>query len=61
MKTEMKFYRAKQAVKNAPKIKTLDMQLSVTNHDLGVEVRKAFDLAKSSGQELNLSFSHGRC
>jgi hypothetical protein len=59
MKTGMKLYKSKHDSKDAPKVKTLAMQLSITNHDLGVEVRRAFNLAKSSGQELNLSFSRG--
>ena len=59
MKTEKKSQWANEAGKNAPKIKTLNMKVSATHHDLGVAVRKAFDLAKSAGQELNLSFSVG--
>jgi len=61
MKTETKFYRSRNAAKPASKLKTLDMKLSISNQDLGIDVRKAFDLAKSSGQELNLFFSRGTC
>jgi len=61
MKNEAKIYRVKHDLKDATKIRTLDMRLSITNPDLGVEVKKAFDLAKSSGQELNLSFSGATC
>lgn len=59
MKTEMKPNQLEEPGKKAPKAKTLDLQLSIRNPDLGLEVRKAFDLAKSSGLELNLSFSQG--
>ena len=59
MKNEMKFQKSKPAIRIGPKIKTLDVRISIANHDLQDEVRRAFDLAKSSGQELNLSFSHG--
>jgi hypothetical protein len=59
MKSEMQLNRLAEPADNTPKVKTLDLQLSISNPDLGVEVRKAFFLAKSSGQELNLSFSHG--
>jgi hypothetical protein len=61
MKTKTKTYKAEYDLKDAPKIRTLDMRLAITNLDLGVEVRKAFELAKGSGQELNLSFSGGAC
>jgi hypothetical protein len=33
------------------------MRLAVTDRDLGEEIRRVFELAKSSGQELNLTFS----
>jgi hypothetical protein len=61
MKTAMKLNRMEDDNQNAPKAKTLDLQLSILHADLGMEVKKAFNLAKSSGQELNLSFSHGPC
>jgi hypothetical protein len=61
MNNKTKPYKAIHAVKETPKVKTLDMTLSITNHDLGIEVRRAFELAKSAGQELNLSFSNGTC
>lgn len=57
MKTAMKFYRTDHAVNYATKVKSLDVRLPVTDKDLGVEVRKAFDLAKSSGRELTVYFS----
>jgi hypothetical protein len=61
MKTATQFSRNDDASQDTPKAKTLDLQVSIFNEDLGIEVRKAFFLAKSSGQELNLSFSQGPC
>jgi hypothetical protein len=61
MRTAIKNHRTDEDNQNAPKRKTLDLQLSILNPELEVEVKKAFNLAKSSGQELNLSFSQGAC
>jgi hypothetical protein len=41
------------------KIKKLDVQLDIRNSNLVHEIKQAFDLAKSSGHELDLTFSHG--
>ena len=57
MNSEMKSFRSRRAAKEMPKIKTLDLRLAITEGDLGSEVKRAFDLAKSAGQELNLFFS----
>lgn len=46
------------ALKDAPKIKTLDLRLAISNPDLGKEIARAFLLAKSSSQELNVFFNH---
>ena len=59
MNTAIKNHRMEEGNPNAPKKRTLDLQLSISHPELEVEVKKAFNLAKSSGQELNLSFSHG--
>lgn len=40
------------------KVKTLDLRLAVNGRNLGKEVKKAFEMAKSAGQELDLVFSH---
>jgi len=45
------------AIKDAPKIKTLDLRLAVSTPDLGKEIARAFLLAKSSSQELNVFFN----
>jgi hypothetical protein len=46
------------AIKDAPKIKTLDLRLAASNPDLGEEIARAFLLAKSSSHELNVFFNH---
>jgi hypothetical protein len=45
------------AIKDAPKIKTLDLRLAISTPDLGEEIARAFLLAKSSSQELNVFFN----
>ena len=60
MNKKIKFYKAEYAVNgDMPKVKTLDMRLAVTDRDLEEEVKRVFGIAKSSGQELNLTFSYG--
>ena len=59
MNGEIKSYKPVFVIHDdAPKVKTLDLRLTVTERDLGSEVKKAFDLAKIAGQELDLIFSH---
>jgi hypothetical protein len=50
-------YVAKNGVANGATIKTVSLQVAVTEPDLKNAVREAFDLAKSGGRELNLAFS----
>jgi len=58
MNKKVKSYNAEYEISNdTPKVKTLDMRLAVTDRDLGEEIRRVFELAKGSGQELNLTFS----
>jgi hypothetical protein len=58
MNRKIKSYNAEYLINNdVSKVKTLDMRLAVTDRDLGEEIRRVFELAKSSGQELNLTFS----
>src|ERR1700690_3702385 len=45
-------------IKDAPKIKTLDLRLAITTPDLRAEIARAFLLAKSSSHELNVFFNH---
>ena len=59
MNEEIKFYKPEFAIKNnAPKVKKLGLRLTVTDNDLKDEVKRAFDLAKIAGQELDLVFTH---
>ena len=58
MNKKNKSYNAEYLINNdMQKVKTLDVQLAVTDRDLGEEIKRVFELAKSSGQELNLTFS----
>lgn len=52
-------HKARFPVPDGPRVKTLDLKVTVNGQDLGLEVKRAFDLAKSSGQDLNLSFNCG--
>lgn len=42
----------------SPKIKKIALAIEVGHSNLAHEVKRMFDLAKSSGQELDLTFSH---
>jgi hypothetical protein len=44
-------------IKDAPKIKTLDLLLAISTPDLREEIARAFLLAKSSSHELNVCFN----
>ncbi|MGO8837709.1 MAG: hypothetical protein ACLQAH_06560 [Limisphaerales bacterium] len=59
MNLEKKSRQADEGVKSGLKIKKLALRLTIGNSNLATEVKRAFDLAKSSGQELDLTFSHG--
>jgi len=59
MNLEKKSRQADDSVKSGLKIKKLALRLTIGNSNLATEVKRAFDLAKSSGQELDLTFSHG--
>ena len=50
-------YEPKCATRNGAAVKTISLQVAVTRPDLQNVVRKAFDLAKSGGRELNLAFT----
>jgi hypothetical protein len=45
------------AIKKSAPIKTLSLQVAVSEPDLPKAVREAFDLAKSAARELNLAFN----
>ena len=61
MKTKNKPYEpkfiAKDATTDREPLKTVSLQVAVTRPDLQNAVRKAFELAKSGGRELDLAFS----
>lgn len=57
MKVKCKCYKPEYVVKDGPRVKTLGMWFSAADHDLAEKVKRAFNLAKSSGQELDLTFS----
>ena len=57
MNTKKQSYEPKYATKNGATIKTVSLQVAVTEPDLKNAVREAFTLAKSGGRELNLAFS----
>jgi hypothetical protein len=57
MNAKNKRHAPQFTIKDAPKIKTLDLQLAVSNPDLGAEITRAFLLAKSSSHELNVFFN----
>jgi hypothetical protein len=56
MNAKLKSYKQEQDAEDTPRVKTFDLLLTVTDQDLDQEVMQAFNLAKSSGQELNLTF-----
>ena len=58
MNLENKSRTTEAGVNPGMKIKKLALRLSIGNSNLANEIKKAFDLAKSSGQELDLTFSH---
>ena len=59
MKSKTKSRATEEGVPTGLKIKKLAVRLSIGDSNLASEIKKAFDLAKSSGQELDLIFSHG--
>ena len=59
MNTEIKSPKSDAPPPSAAKIKTLNLELAVSERDLQNEIKNIFDLAKSAGQELNLTFSYG--
>ncbi len=59
MNTKAKTFKPEYAVSHGPRIKAVGMRFSVTMPDWEKELKRAFNLAKSSGQELNITFSLG--
>jgi len=61
MKNSNKSQNLENQTETTGKVKTLEMHLTIAGDDLVTEVKKAFDLAKSAGLELNVSFCGGTC
>ena len=59
MKSKTQSRGTEEGIQPGLKIKKLVLQVSIGDRNLANEVKKAFDLAKSSGLELDLTFSHG--
>jgi len=57
MNTKNKSYEPLYDIKNRVAIKTVSLQVAVMRPDLQNAVKKAFDLAKSGGRELDLVFN----
>jgi hypothetical protein len=57
MKTQNQINEPEDVIEKSAPIKTLNLQVAVTEPDLPKAVRAAFDLAKSAGLELNLDFN----
>jgi hypothetical protein len=57
MNAKSKAYEPKYAARTGTTIKTVSLQVAVTEADLQNAVRTAFDLAKSGGRELDLAFT----
>ncbi len=51
-----KSHEAEDADQGGLKVKKLALRLTINNRNLEEEIKRAFDLAKSSGQELDLTF-----
>jgi hypothetical protein len=60
MNLENKSRRADQGINPGLKIKKLVLQMDVGKANLAREIKRVFDMAKSSGQELDLMFSQNR-
>lgn len=56
MNPRTKSHEAADADEGALKIKKLVWRLAINDCNLEKEIKRAFDLAKSSGQELDLTF-----
>jgi hypothetical protein len=57
MKTKQQTNESKDGTLNGAPVKTLNLQVAITEPDLPKAVRQAFDLAKGGGRELNLAFN----
>ena len=61
MKTKQQTYEYKGVSRPTTTVKTLSLQVAITEPDLRKAVRQAFDLAKGGGRELDLAFNCQPC
>ncbi len=59
MNRQTKSHRTEEDLNPGMKIKTLAVQLTIGDTNLANEIKRVFDLAKSSGHELDLTFNPG--
>jgi hypothetical protein len=57
---EIKTRFADKGVNPGAKVKRLTLRVDIGNSNLGQEVKRVFDMAKSSGLELDLMFSQNQ-
>jgi hypothetical protein len=57
MNATIRSYGVEAADNGTPRTKTLDLWFTVTDQHLEDKVKRAFDLAKTAGQELDVTFS----
>jgi hypothetical protein len=58
MNGESKSYKPAFVIHDdTPKVKKIDLRMGVTNKNLRGDVKKAFDLARIAGHELDIIFS----
>jgi hypothetical protein len=57
MNQQKKSQQTDESVNPGQKIKRLAAQLTIGDSNLAGEIKRMFDLAKSSGQELDLTFN----
>jgi hypothetical protein len=57
MKIKQQTNESNDATNHGAVVKTLSLQVAITETDLSQAVRQAFDLAKGAGRELNLAFN----
>jgi hypothetical protein len=57
MKTKDRSYELNYSVEDAPKAKTVGLWVDVNDRNLETKIKRAFNLAKSAGQELDLTVS----
>ncbi len=61
MNSKSKSGRAEHGLKQGRKVKSLNLHLAGDEPNLGERIRRAFELAKSAGQELELTFESEPC